>query len=74
MMCFFSERDSSKKCFWNKERSPARGLAWEAILESLNEIHSPKFQLKDRKALRELVELSSKKIQQKDERGERASH
>lgn len=62
----------SKKCFWNKEISPARGLAWEAILESLNEIHSPKFQLKDKKALRERWNFLRKKFSKKmsEERGQ----
>ena len=60
--CAFSERDSSKKCFWNKERSPARGLAWEAIVDSLNEIHSPKFQFKDKKDVRERWNLLRKKF------------
>ena len=49
--------------------SPARGLAWEVMVDSLNEIHSPKFQLKDKKAVRERWSLHLKKIQQKDERG-----
>ena len=55
-------RDSGKKCFWNKERSPTCGLAWEVIVNSLNEIHSPKFQLKDKKAVRERCNLLRKKF------------
>ena len=63
---FFSERDSSKKCFWNKGRIPASGLTWEAIVDSLNEIHSPK-------SCTRAVERSPKNVKQKDERGEKAS-
>ena len=36
-----------------KKGSPAGGLAWEAIVDNLNKIHCPKFQLKDKKAVRE---------------------
>ena len=39
--------------FGTKKGSPARRLAWEAIVDSVNEIHSPKFQLKDKKKLYE---------------------
>ena len=35
--------------FGTKKGSPTRGMAWEAIVDSLNEIHSPKFQLKEKK-------------------------
>ena len=45
-----------------KERSPARELAREAIVDSLNEIYSPKFQLKDKKAVRERWNLLRKKV------------
>lgn len=38
----------ARNVFGTKKGSPARGLAWEAIVDSLNEIHSPKFQLKDK--------------------------
>ena len=41
--------------------SPARGLAWEAMVDSLNEIHSPKFQLKDEKVVLERWSLHRKK-------------
>ena len=34
-----------------KKGSPTRGLAWEAIVDSLNEIHSPKFQVNDKNAV-----------------------
>ena len=37
----------AKNIFGAKKGSPACGLAWEAIVDSVNEIHSPKFQLKD---------------------------
>jgi len=37
----------ARNIFGAKKGSPARGLAWEAIVDSVNEIHSPKFQLKD---------------------------
>ena len=62
-MCF-SERNACKKHFSSKERSPtrARELAWEAIVDSLNEIHSSKFQLKDKKAARERWNLLRKKF------------
>ena len=40
--------------------SPARGLAWEAMVDSLNEIHSPKCQLKGKKAVRERWSLHPK--------------
>ena len=59
----------ARNVFGTKKGSPARGLAWEAIVDSLNEIHSPKFQLKDKKAVRERWNLLRKKVQQKDERG-----
>ena len=49
--------------------SPARGLAWEAMVDSLNEIHSPKCQLKGKKAVRERWSLHLKKFSKKDERG-----
>ena len=52
-----------------KKGSPARGLAWEAIVDSLNGIHSPKFQLKDKKAVREQWNLLRKKLSTKDEQG-----
>ena len=53
------------RLFWSKERSPARGLAWEAMVDSLNEIHSPKFQLKDKKVVRERWSLHGKKFSKK---------
>jgi len=33
----------TRNIFGAKKGSPARGLAWEAKVDSLNEIHSPKF-------------------------------
>ena len=45
--------------------SPARGLAWEAMVDSLNEIHSPKCQLKGKKAVRERWSLHLKKFSKK---------
>ena len=45
--------------------SPARGLAWEAMVDILNEIHSRKFQLKDKKAVRERWNLLRKKFSKK---------
>ena len=39
--------------FGTKKGSPARGLACEAIVDSLNEMHSSKFQPKDKKKLYE---------------------
>ena len=43
----------ARNIFGAKKRSLARELAWEAIVDTLNEIYSPKFQLKDKKAVRE---------------------
>ena len=48
--------------FGAKERSPARELAWEAIVDSLNEIYSPNLQLKDKKTVRERWNLLRKKV------------
>ena len=45
-----------------KSHSRARELAWEAIVDSLNEIHCSKFQLKDKKAARERWNLLRKKV------------
>ncbi|XP_068701218.1 uncharacterized protein [Montipora foliosa] len=56
-----------------KKGSHARGLAWEAIVDSLNEIHSPKFQLKDKKAVRERWNLLRKKFSRKMSEEEKAS-
>ena len=55
------ERNASKN-YCGSKGSPARGLAWEAMVESLNEIHSPKFQLKDKKIVRERWSLHRKKF------------
>ena len=52
----------ARNIFGAKKRSPARELAWEAIVNSLNEIYSPKFQLKDKKAVRERWSLVRKKV------------
>ena len=52
----------ARNIFGAKKRSPARELAWEAIVDSLNEIYSPKFQLKDTKAVRERWSLVRKKF------------
>ena len=54
-----------RNIFGAEKGSPAGELAWAAIVDSLNEIHAPKFQLKDKRA----VEPSPKKVLQKDERG-----
>jgi len=59
--------------FGAKKGSPARGLAWEAIVDSLNEIHSPKFQLKDKKSCTRAVEPSPKKFSKKMSDEEKAS-
>ena len=50
----------ARNVFGAKKGSPARGLAWEAIVDHLNEIHSPKFQLKVKKAVRERWNLLQK--------------
>ena len=50
----------TRNMFGAKKESPARGLAWEAIVDHLNEIHSPKFQLKVKKAVRERWNLLQK--------------
>ena len=70
---FFSERNACKKHFWSKERSPTRELAWEAIVDSLNEIHYSKFQLKDKNAARERWNLLRKKFCKKMSEEEKAS-
>ena len=59
----------ARNIFGPKKGSSARGLAWEAIVDSVSEILSPKFQLKDKKSCTRAVEPSAKKVQQKDERG-----
>ena len=41
----------ARNVFATKKGSPARRLVWEAVVHSLDEIHSPKFQLKDKKAV-----------------------
>ena len=38
----------ARNIFGAKKGSHARGLAWETVVDSLNVIHSPKFQLKDK--------------------------
>ena len=63
----------ARNVFGTKKGSPARGLAWEAIVDSLNEIHSPKFQLKDKKAVRERWNLLRKKFTKKMSEEEKAS-
>ena len=55
----------ARNVFGTKKESPARGLAWEAIVDSLNEIHCPNFQLKDEKAVRERWSLLRKKFSKK---------
>ena len=45
--------------------SPARGLAWEVMVDSLNEIHSQKCQLKGKKPVRERWSLHLKKFSKK---------
>ena len=62
---FLRELILARNIFGAKKGNPARGLAWEAIVDSLNEIHSPKFQLKDKKALRERRNLLRKKFSKK---------
>ena len=51
----------------------ASGLAWEAVVDSRNEIHSPKFKLKDKKAVRERWNLLRKKFSKKMSEEEKAS-
>ena len=63
----------ARNVFGTKKGSPARGLAWEAIVDSLNEIHSPKFQVKDKNAVRERWNLLQKKVSKKMSEGEKAS-
>ena len=52
----------ARNVFGTKKGSPACGLAWEALVDSQNEIHYPKFQLKDKKAVRERWNLLRKKF------------
>ena len=63
----------ARNVFATKKGSPARGLAWEAVVDSLNEIHSPEFQLKDKKAVRERWNLLRKKFSKKMSEEEKAS-
>ena len=63
----------ARNVFGTKKGSPTRGMAWEAIVDSLNEIHSPKFQLKDKKAVRERWNLLRKKFSKKMSEEEKAS-
>ena len=61
MMCFFLEKCLQERFL--EQRKEVRELAWEAIVDSLNEINSPKFQLKDKKAqCTRAVEPSPKKV------------
>ena len=62
-----------RNIFETKKGSPARGLAWESIVDSLNEIHSPKFQRKDKKAVRERWNLLRTKFSKKMREEEKAS-
>ena len=62
----------ARNVFGTKKGSPARGLAWEAIVDSLNEIHSPKFQVKDKNE-RERWNLLRKKVSEKMSEEEKAS-
>ena len=62
-----------RNVFGVKKGSPARGAAWEAIVSQLKEIHSPKFQLKDKKAVRERWNLLRKKFTRKMKDEEKAS-
>ena len=63
----------ARNVFGAKKGSPAHGLAWEAIVDHLNEIHSPKFQLKVKKAVREQWNLLRKKFSKKMSEEEKAS-
>ena len=62
----------ARNVFGTKKGSPACGLAWEAIVDSLNEIHSPKFQVKDKNE-REWWNLLRKKVSKKMSEEEKAS-
>ena len=62
----------ARNVFGTKKGSPARGLAWEAIVDSLNEIRSPKFQVKDKNE-RERWNLLRKKVSKKMSEEEKAS-
>ena len=50
---FLREMLIARNVLGTRKGSPSRGLAWEAIVDSPYEIHSPIFQLKDKKAVRE---------------------
>ena len=63
----------ARNVFGTKKGSPARGLAWEAIVDNLNDIHCPKFQLKDKKAVRERLNLLRKKFSKKMSEEQKAS-
>ena len=63
----------ARNIFGAKKGIPARKLAWEAIVDSLSEIHSPKFQLKDKKTVRERWNFFRKKICEKMSEEEKES-
>ena len=63
----------ARNVFATKKGSPARGLNWESVVDSLNEIHSPEFQLKDKKAVRKRWNLLRKKFSKKMSEEEKAS-
>ena len=63
----------ARNMFGAKKGSPARGLAWEAIVDHLNEIHSPNFHLKVKKGCTRAVEPSPKKFSKKMSEEEKAS-
>ena len=66
-------REMLARNVFGTKKGPARGLACEAKVDSLNEIHSPKFQLKDKKAVRERWNLLRKKFSKKMSEEEKAS-
>ena len=59
--------------FAHNKGSPARGLAWEAIVSTLNGLESQEFQLKDKRAVRERWMLLRKNFTKKILEEENAS-
>ena len=59
--------------FLHKKGSPNRGLIWESIVEILNKIETPAFELKDKRSVRDRWTLLRKKYKKKVSEEEAAS-
>ena len=62
-----------RELFTFKKGSVSRGEAWDSILEKLQTIESPKFSIKDKRAVRDRWQLLSRKYLQKMREEELAS-